>query len=343
MSESKTIQVTATPEVLAEMAVRPASREDGALNGVTLHWPSGTYAGMVGRLPVEDPGASNPLAYVRAWLVGHITAAYETGKAEGEKASRDDLGWHAAMGHVAQILGVDDSGDPKAIEERIRAEVSRLKSGAACAVGDDVVWLRARIADLTAEVDQQKADVAKARAEGAKTLDNLRLRFCSALSLSAQVEWPAILGRVRDVCGEKDHLADRFSMIRTERDNLAERRNQVECHRCELAQMVGLDGGAAWEDVLKGVAYEIERLTAEATKARAEGATSSLIMGRRQGWEAAIEAMDKAAEEDRAAMLAAGDALKAAQERDTLAKNRVVGTSYAATTLRRAAQKAGES
>ena len=158
MSESKTIQVTATPEVLAEMGVRPVMRHDIRAAVARLHWPSGAYAGLVSNLPAEDSGAAAPVSYMRAWLVGHITAAYETGKAEGEKASKDDLGWHAAMGHVAQILGVDDSGDPKAIEERIRAEVSRLKDRAACAVGDDVVWLRARIADLTTEVERLTAE-----------------------------------------------------------------------------------------------------------------------------------------------------------------------------------------
>ena len=284
MSESKTIQVTATPEVLAEMAVRPVKREDGALDGVTLHWPSGTYAGMVGRLPVEDPGARNPLAYVRAWLVGHITAAYEAGKAkaEGGKASDIDLGWHFAMGQVAQILGVDDSGDPKAIEARIRAEVGRLKDGAA---------------DLTAEVEGTRADMAK--------------ELAKALQMTHLVPWSRLLEEARDLAAaDVDEL------------------------RARIADLTA----------------EVERLTAEANKARVEDATSSagevqraLVTGRRQGWEAAIEAMDKAADEDRAAMLAAGDALKAAQERDTLAKNRVVGTSYAATTLRRAAQKAGES
>lgn len=98
--------------------------------------------------------------------------------------------------------------------------------------------------------------------------DDLRLRFCSALSLSAQVEWPAILDRVRDVRDERDRFAESLSTTRTERDDLALRRDQVEGHRCELAQMVGLDGGAAWADVLTGVAYEIERLTDEANEAR---------------------------------------------------------------------------
>lgn len=98
--------------------------------------------------------------------------------------------------------------------------------------------------------------------------DDLRLRFCSALSLSAQVEWPAILDRVRDVRDERDRFAESLSTTRTERDDLALRRDQVEGHRCELAQMVGLDGGAAWADVLTGVAYEIERLTDKANEAR---------------------------------------------------------------------------
>lgn len=198
MSESKTIQVTATPEVLAEMAVRPVKREDGALEGVTLHWPSGTYAGMVGRLPVEDPGASNPLAYVRAWLVGHITAAYETGKADGEKASKDDLGWHAAMGHVAQILGVDDSGDPKAIEERIRAEVSRLKDSAdAFAAGANTSGLRARIIDLTAEVEGVRANMAK--------------ELAKALQMTHLVPWDGLLEEARDlVAADVDGLREKI-------------------------------------------------------------------------------------------------------------------------------------
>lgn len=290
MSESKTIQVTATPEVLAEMAVRPARREDGALDGVTLHWPSGTYAGMVGRLPVEDPGASNPLAYVRAWLVGHITAAYEAGKAkaEGGKASDIDLGWHFAMGHVAQILGIDDSGDPKAIEERIRAEVSRLKDRAdAYAVGADVAGLRARIVDLTAEVERLKAENERLQ-QREPTLAEMQADLGDKPEGSC-LGWPTVRRCYK--CNDPTPGGPTL------------------CHPCGLKM----------------------------------NESELLERGRRQGWEAAIEAMDKAAEEDRAAMFAAGDALKAAQEQDTLAKNRVVGTSYAATALRRASQKANGS
>jgi hypothetical protein len=91
----------------------------------------------------------------------------------------------------------------------------------------------------------------------------MRLRFCSALSLSAQVEWPAILDRVRDVRDERDRFAESLSTTRTERDDLALRRDKVEDHRCELAQMVGLDGGAAWADVLAGVARALQRREAK--------------------------------------------------------------------------------
>jgi hypothetical protein len=122
------------------------------------------------------------------------------------------------------------------------------------------------VARLTRERDEMERkwkDVLGLLDTGLGSGDDMRLRFCSALSLSAQVEWPAILDRVRDVRDERDRFAESLSTTRTERDDLALRRDKVEDHRCELAQMVGLDGGAAWADVLAGVARALQRREAK--------------------------------------------------------------------------------
>ena len=100
------------------------------------------------------------------------------------------------------------------------------------------------VARLTRERDEMERkwkDVLRLLDTGLGSGDDMRLRFCSALSLSAQVEWPAILDRVRDVRDERDRFAESLSTTRTERDDLALRRERTESHRCHLAAMAGVD------------------------------------------------------------------------------------------------------
>ena len=153
----------------------------------------------------------------------------DTGDPEDDEGALDDPAEH-------------DSDDPPQVEES----------------GD--------VARLTRERDEMERkwkDVLRLLDSGLGSGDDMRLRFCSALSLSAQVEWPAILGRVRDVRDEHARLADRLATLTTERDDLALRRERTESHRCHLAAMAGIDGGAPWEDVLAGVARALQRREAK--------------------------------------------------------------------------------
>ena len=153
----------------------------------------------------------------------------DTGDPEDDEGALDDHAEH-------------DSDDPPQVEES----------------GD--------VARLTRERDEMERkwkDVLRLLDSGLGSGDDMRLRFCSALSLSAQVEWPAILGRVRDVRDEHARLADRLATLTTERDDLALRRERTESHRCHLAAMAGIDGGAPWEDVLAGVARALQRREAK--------------------------------------------------------------------------------
>ena len=153
----------------------------------------------------------------------------DTGDPEDDEGALDDPAEH-------------DSDDPPQVEES----------------GD--------VARLTRERDEMERkwkDVLRLLDSGLGSGDDMRLRFCSALSLSAQVEWPAILGRVRDVRDEHARLADRLATLTTERDDLALRRERTESHRYHLAAMAGVDGGAPWEDVLVGVARALQRREAK--------------------------------------------------------------------------------
>lgn len=176
--KSKTIKATATPEWLAEMAVRKS--HDGA---TILKWPNGRTLGVVA--PLEQTDEKCDVDTVRRWLVLQTVGAYAVAKG----ACVDDLA--AAL----------DAATPVAWESLVQ-EAKRLKDNDA---------------NLVAEVARLREGITRVTLERDNLADRSAAKGSDVPEQGFDVSQAMALARVGDMLGlDREHNDDDEALVRAE-------------------------------------------------------------------------------------------------------------------------------
>lgn len=273
--KSKEIPVTATLEWFAAHVVAFDSNGD-----TVLSWARGARVATIPKDMIgtpSEPGAHG-VTTLRAWLVEQIEGAYKAGEKAGREAKRSppfDRDHATKLLDAAVTDGVIAAWTPLG-----ETEAFICVEGGVADVPVSLRWVpemltlirrarkseRRRLHEMVfgeSKPTGEKDDVQNVSVMDALTVlaHELDIPSCAA---SVDELRGRITSRFRAILDDRDRVVNLYLITKTERDDLALTRDRVSDHRCTLALLLGLDGGAAWEDVVQGVRAASERARAEA-------------------------------------------------------------------------------